>query len=322
MTDVPVFPVVPLPNVEPGADRRAGIADTIDAWTGSAAMSALLVAFGHPSPLPGPLGPRLDELERFTAEHWNFREGRERHQARRVDFAPEVDELIRAAATSLGLAGRQTPAHRSYDHLLVLGGGVRTSVARADFAASVLRAGVVTGTVAGLGGTRPLVDQEDAVREIGLRDCPTEGDAVDEGLRRAFALGEPTRRRSGETELGEGWWVRSYLDRQPAVHALAVASSRPGQRANTADSLFGWAEMAEPAEGERLLLVTTDLFVPFQHCDAVHMLGLRHGCSIDTVGLDAAVSPWLPPSRTDAVVQEIRSAVLSVRALYRRIEGL
>jgi hypothetical protein len=237
---------------------RTPIAEGIAAWVDSDAMSALLADFGR-GPLPvGPLGDRLAALEAISAECWDYRKGLERHQAVGEEFPADRAARIEAAAAALGLADRQTPAYESYDHVLVLGGGVRTMVARADLAATVLRRGVRASKVAGLGSVRPLENQAVIARDLGLPECPTEGDAV--------------------------------------------------------DTLIGWAELVQPdPQGARLLLVTTDIFVPFQHCDALRLLTLPYGCVVDTIGFRTAPAPF-------QTLQEVRSAVRSMLALYVALE--
>lgn len=311
MTDV--YTGAPLPSCAPGADR-AGTAEGIAAWLGSAAMTALLDVFGFRLPAGGPLVDRLADAERFSTR-WDYRKGSERHQAVGETFEPERDALIRETTAALGLADCAAPAAERYDHVLVLGGGVRTMLARADLAATVLRRRTGVSTVAGLGSTRPLVGQEEITRELGLRPCPTEGDAVEEALRREFGLGEPTGHRQGD-----GWWLREHADARPPVYVLAAPSTRSGMRANTADTFVGWAELLPGiARGARLLLVTTDMFVPFQHCDAVRVLGLGYGAMIETIGFATATSRWVPPARTFEVLQEVRSAIRSMQLLYAAV---
>ncbi|MFG1652567.1 hypothetical protein ACGFIE_21820 [Micromonospora sp. NPDC049275] len=314
-----VFPAVPLPAVVPGGEGRARLIDDIAAWIDSPAMAALLREFGY-GPLPGsPLAERLAALEQISAKRWDYRGGLlERSQAVGEYFEPTVDAQIRSAARSLGLAGRSMPLRRQYDHVLVLGGGVRTMMARAHLAATILRQGVGASSVAGLGSLRVLDGQGGVARELGLGECVTEFDAVDEALRHAFGVAAGGDQRSGETEAGQPWWVRTYLDTRPPMHVLAAPSMRPGQRANTADTLTGWAELVQETRvGTRLLLVTTDVFVPFQHCDAVRLLGLRYGCEVETVGFDNAFSQWVEPTETYLILQEVRSAIRAMQALYQ-----
>ncbi|GAB3076789.1 hypothetical protein [Micromonospora schwarzwaldensis] len=326
-----VFAAVPLPTTGPPAGRadgsvagpapadRAGIAEGIASWVDSPAMTALLAEFGGgPRPV-GPLGDRLDALAEFSAR-WDYRKGLERHQAVGESFAAGTDARIRSAARSLGLAGRVMPRSLWFDHVLVLGGGVRTMMARAHLAAAILRRGVRAGSVAGLGSLRPIPEQNVIAAGLGLGAVATEGDAVDEALRHAFGAAPATERRSGTTGAGQPWWVRSHRDVDPPVHVLAAPSTRAGERANTADTLVGWAELVRPASvGARLLVVTTDIFVPFQHCDAVRLLGLRYGCRVETVGFDSGADPWVPPPATSAILQEVRSAIRSMRVLYQAV---
>ncbi|MEV4518010.1 hypothetical protein AB0K00_54770 [Dactylosporangium sp. NPDC049525] len=299
------FAAVPLPTMGPGGDRAA-LVDGMVRWLTSPAMTALLDAFGLP-PLPkASPADRLAAIDQY-AERWDYRKGTERDQLEHEIVPPALDALIRATTTALGLAGRQTPSSAAYDHVLVLGGGVRTMMARASLASDVIRSGVLTSTVAGLGTMRALRGQgEEITRSLGLRPCPTEADAIHEVLRATLHLDGPWTSRAGPD-----WWVRSYSDALPPVHVLAAPSTRPGFRATTADTFTGWAQLVAPNPGgTRLLLVTTDMFVPFQHCDAVRVLGLGFGCTVDTVGCSTA------SARTFEVLQELRSAIRSMRALY------
>jgi hypothetical protein len=203
----------------------------------------------------------------------------------------------------------------------VLGGGVRTMLARSGLAARVLDQGVRARTVAGLGSVRPLENQAQLARELGVPECPTEGDAVDVGLRLAFGLADLPDDRSGVSDIGEPWWIRSYRRHLPVVHVLAAPSTRQGVRANTGDTFIGWAELVEPdPAGARLLLVTTDIFVPFQHCDAIRLLTLRYDCFVDTIGFDTAADQWVSTPETFQILQEVRSAVRSMQALYSALE--
>lgn len=308
-----LFVGAPLPTLTP--DRgRAGVADGIAAWLDSAAMTTLLEAFGYRLSPGGSLADRLNEIERFS-ERWNYRQGMERHEAVGEEFPPEFNAVIRATTAALGLADCEAPPAAEYDHVLVLGGGVRTMLARSRLAASLLRSGVTAQTVAGLGSMRPLAGQEETARQFGLAPCPTEGDAVDATLRREFALKEPTERRAGLD-----WWVRSYHDSDPVVHVLAASSTRAGMRANTADTFIGWAKLLPlDPQGARLLMITTDMFVPFQHCDAVRVLGLRYDAVIDTVGFATATNPWVPTAQTFEVLQEVRAAIHSMQRLYAAV---
>ncbi|MDP9795163.1 hypothetical protein J2S43_003675 [Catenuloplanes nepalensis] len=112
---------------------------------------------------------------------------------------------------------------------------------------------------------------------------------------------------------------------RPAVHVLAAPSSEPEKRrARTPDTYEFWARRFGARPGDRILVVTSPIYVPFQHCDAIRMLGLPHGCAIDTVGFDPAHAvPPQPETATapDRYLQETRSAILSMQRLFAAISA-
>jgi hypothetical protein len=298
------FEPMPLPGE--GGDVAADIA----AWIDSPAMAALLGEFGLEPPPPGPLADRLGTLEE-ASDLWDYRNGKERWEARAETFTPERDALVHAAARALGLLGRSTPNATEYDHLLVLGAGVGPMMGRSGLAAEVLRNGTRAGTVWAMGSRRELVKQVP-----GLPECPTEDDAVMLSLRRAFGLGEPTASHEGTDPAGWQWWTRIYADARPPVYVLTAPAVGPnGKRPTTPDGFVSWSKTVPDPRGSRLLLVTTDLFVPFQHCAAVHALGLPLACTVDTIGFDRSASPYEPPHRTTELLQETRSAIQWMRQI-------
>src|SRR6185369_1327377 len=91
------------------------------------------------------------------------------------------------------------------------------------------------------------------------------------------------------------WRVDTY--RHPATPRVDVvaAPARTGRdRANTPDTDAFWAETEHLRPGDRVLVVTSPLYVPFQHCDAVRLLGLPYRCTVETVGFDASVLSGVP----------------------------
>jgi hypothetical protein len=115
------------------------------------------------------------------------------------------------------------------------------------------------------------------------------------------------------------WWHREW-DR--GIHVLAAPSTRPPLRANTADTLIGWARhVTTPKATDRVLLITNAPYVRHQHCDAVRLLGSRYGCGIETVGFDdAAMREWGRPLSTTELLQEVRSSILAMRNLLHHAQ--
>jgi hypothetical protein len=303
-----------LPPCEPGGPVPAAVVASIGAWVTSEAFTALVEHFGG-AVADGSPAVVLESMAEFSRV-WDFRGGvKERFDTARIDYGPGVDERLRALIRTLGLGGADGPAHDAYDHVVVLGGGIRVSLGRTDYTARLLAGGLRTRTVAGLGSLRWRDDREhrEALR-LGLDPVETEADMIAAGLHRFLELGEPTTH-----EAGDGWWHR--VRPGPAgtpVHVLAAASTRPPLRANTADTLIGWAtHVHTPTPSERVLLVTNDPYVRHQHSDAVRLLGMRYGCGIETVGFDAAaMREWGRPLSTTELLQEVRSSVLAMRNLH------
>ncbi len=93
---------------------------------------------------------------------------------------------------------------------------------------------------------------------------------------------------------------------------MAAPSAEPSvRRADTSDTYRFWAGEHHPGPGDAVLIVTSPIYVPFQHADALRLLTLPYGCAVDTVGFDAAQR-----SGPERYLQEIRSAVRSMRKLH------
>jgi hypothetical protein len=311
------FPVTSLPTWPAGGIATPEMAEQIAGWASAPAFAALVEAFGG-TPPDGDIGARLGYLEDFSIV-WDSRAGAERLDTRYVESDEQTRRLVAAAAAALGLTGYERPAADRYDHVLVLGGGPVTGRARARFAADLLDAGVNGQTVSGLGSLRPLPVSSAALGD-GIE--MTEGDGMLLAVQEAFPpLAEPEV-RSGSTVNGHGWWVKSYPAAKVDVRVLAAPPTRLGQRANTADTMVGWAELVTaPGPGDRILVITTDLYVPFQHAEAIRTLGLAYRCGIETVGFSTRTFHGWPkgPSHTGELLQEIRSAIRSMRALHNTL---
>lgn len=310
---------VPLPR----SSEPAAVIDGIDAWIGSAPMRELVTGFGGEPPDLGPAGG-LDYLERFSAEHWDFRAGRERFEtdAARLDAGTEA--LVAEAAAALGLRGRIAPRRDRYDHMLILGGLVSSCLFRTRFAAELVAGGVRAGDISGVGGYRRFNDRDlELARLAGFTGGHYEIDAMEEGLKRGFGLDrEPAIADGGDpgTDPGAAWKIAEYPLGDVRVFAVAAPSSRPGRRPDTADTCRFWADHAVSLRpGDSVLVVTSSLFVPFQHCDALTHIGLPYDCVIDTAGVDTTTLPE-PQYRKDytasTYLQEIRSAIRSMRRLH------
>lgn len=323
--------MIRLPGWRATGDGQRRFVAAMGEWVYSPALGDLVDHFGG-GPVPEPLAAALRYLDEFSADVWDFRHGRERHQSVAPDFPRGTADRVREHARTLGLSGQGRPGQQRYDHVLVLGGRIRACLLRARFAAGLLRSGIAADDVVGLGSLRPVDDSErqHAADLSANHSAParlaTEFDAMDMALRDAFHFTAAT----AATEVGgeppeharTGWRLRTYPG-SPRTRLVAAPSSEPlTRRANTADTLGFWARTAGISADHRLLLVTSSIHATFQHCDAVRVLGLPFGCAIDTVGADPSAVPddrlrlrW----DTATLLQEIRSTIRSLRHLHHDI---
>ena len=310
-----------LPLIGSGGDLAADV----ETWLSCAPMAALISEFaGDPAAYTSPdvtLAARLNALDTFT-ERWDTRQGRERNLAPDLDLSERQQALVIEASNALGLRG-DPPRHRHYDHMLMLGGLVRACVARPSYAAHLIREGEITaGEVTTLGAHRPFVGNEfEQAAELGWGDLTEEYEALDAGTRRAFDLGEPEFEEGERFEdIGGTWGVKHYrtADGLP-VRVVAAPSSAPAtRRANTADAYKFFADHgANLKPGERLLLISTAIYVLPQHVAALRILALPYGVEVDTIGGKPTNRPKLPLSHYSPTkyLLEVRSTVRALAQL-------
>ena len=108
-------------------------------------------------------------------------------------------------------------------------------------------------------------------------------------------------------------WFVQHWDFPRRVDVVAAPSAAPLQRrANTPDQLAFWAHRCPLGSDPRILLVTTDHYVPYQQLQALRVLGRPFDCRIVTTG-----TPWSPGGtyRAAGYLQEIRSTLLAAQQL-------
>ena len=232
------------------------------------------------------------------------------------------------------------PAHDSYDMTLILGGGFRSPLLRTRYAALLERQGVGLGDVYLLGSPRFLITNEPAERPVTSEYAPEATDEFDLMVAAAtiefgfspqpmkFLCGcasssticpnwshgddpgaaevppEYTHERSTTLTSSVG---------EPRGSAISASTSRPPYRPDTSDTFALWSRYADPASGRRVLVVTTQVFVPFQRFDGLRRLYLPHGLSVDAVGFGAEWGDR--PQSAEYLLQETLSAIRSARRL-------
>lgn len=323
-----------------GEDPTPGVllAEITD-WVRSAPLQSLISHFGGALPAGG-LADQLLFLDEFTVSAWNFRRRvsdgpKERNQVDAGAVSGTGEELVIAAADALGLVRPRPPKYSDYDHVLMLGGLVRANLWRTAYAAHLLNHGISAGNVTAISAYRslasndadPSLDEFKLLEGFGLPRRDYEWEVMEDGLRRAFGLPEFTvERESGASaEASQRFRVASAAADGQRVSLVVAPAPEPGRRANTADGYRYWADQVQHVKpGERILAVTTCIYVPYQHAIALQHLALPFGCSVDTVGIDfSSIGDDPNPQRFRGAhyLLEIRSALLAYQQLVTMLAG-
>lgn len=319
------MPAIELPTWRGDEDDPIRALRTIDAWAGSAAMGRLVGSFG------GRMDRRegrelLEHLDQFSAAHWDFRRGRERNLAAVAGLSRAQSALVVELAPELGLAGIEQPTRDHYDTVLLTGGMVRAGIVKPRFVARLLQEGLSARHIVFLGGFRAFGGDERALAAALGVPGDDEVGAMIAGMRRAFGpLGDPVVAQGLADSPHASWCDYSWDAGSARLTVLAAPSAEPGRRrANTADTFRFWAAHRRDATERSVLVVTTPIYVPYQAAGAVEVLGVEHGLSVETIGVDARASdlgaltqPFLPQHH----LQELRSAIRAMRSLRARLVG-
>jgi hypothetical protein len=297
-------------------------------WAASPPLRALAAASGWSWPTESSTLELLSKLAALSAD-WDFRQNRERAfiggQPAEVRGRKIPDALVIPAARALGLVESAPVTARRVSHLVVLGGHATACVNRVHHAAALLRRGVRADKVVVLGAHRRLVRGEsEAAAEAGLGLLDDEAAVVLAAARQVLDLGAPAVAKASPPTPGP--------DRLTALHAAFAQYGWPGtdvviapsdlpaqRRAKTGDQLRYWARTAGLHRGHNVLLVTTQISVPYQHLVASRVLGLERHCAVSSCGVDAGTSVVpVPAFGGREYLQEIRAALRAALALLRQ----
>jgi hypothetical protein len=321
------FKPVPLPAPAPGELTAARLDGPLREWADSEPMRALAAASGWQWPSGQDTSGLIARLAELSAD-WDFRKRGGQVERNLIGAEPaavnyrEVPEtLITAAAQALGLVKAGPIPDEPFTALVVLSGLVRACINRTRYAAELVQSGLHAKSVTVLGGHRALGGDEPAMAsQLGLDDPYDEAQVVVAATGQAFGLGEPlTAVESAPipSSWNDALWGESAHYDWDRVDITIVPSSEPGsRRVNTVDQLRYWAQERSIGSNDRVLLLTTQIYVPFQQLVGLQVLGIERGCQVYCCGVDADNSAL--PGRTfggRSYLQEIRSALLAARSL-------
>ncbi len=174
------------------------------------------------------------------------------------------------------------------------------------------------GITAACSGRRPVVDTERAATDTYAPGAETEYDLMNAGAEQVFHL---KRNYHEERYYNENknleWAIRRY-DAEIGIPVVSISgpSSEPEKRrANSADTYRFFMEKYCMEPGRKLLLVTSQIYVPYQQIEAARIFSEMY---VETVGFPTEWSAGLQGMMEPAnYLQEIRSAI---QAIHRYLE--
>lgn len=310
-------------------DRIQRTYTTLDRWLAAPTLAALVRSFG--SEIPAQLS-RVELVAWLLdfSERWDFRAlqagalshdtgERSRWLITDTSLTGAQRNAIQAAANELGLIGTETPSKRAYDFAWVLGGARLSCLLRPRLAAQlVTKLGVRFGSIALLAAARPVSATERHATDTYAPEAATEFDLINKGAEISFNLPAAfTEERSEDATNPNGSWViRRYAQTReyPPVLSLSAPSTEPElRRANSADTYEFFFKHVQAPSGSSLLLITSQIYVPYQQLEAIRAIALKREVVIETVGYPLEWSGDLQGMNGPGnYLQEIRSTIQSV----------
>lgn len=230
-----------------------------------------------------------------------------------------IDNVIR----KLGLLGVGEPTLEQYDYILALGGARMSCMYRTKYAWQMAQQhseGLKSLIL--LGAMRPVAESEREATDTYAPEAVTEFDLMEVAM---YQCGKEIERTNELFEHNENsnlsWKMNSYVEDENNISVISMAapSTDPVRRANSADSYKFFMEKIAEGKQSSLLLVTSQIYVPYQHIEAVRTLGIPYNVTIDTVGFPVE---WNGNNiggmmQYENYLQEIRSALQAMDRLWK-----
>ncbi len=298
-------------------------------------------------PQTGSLSERLAWLEEFSAR-WDFRRlARERAQGEAstsqdaggaarwellqsgLDAAQE--RRVLELASALGLVDNHRPERPHVDFLLILGGARLSNLLRPRYASELTAASLVKPAhIVLLGGSRAVMDSERDATDSYAPGAESEFDLLTTAAAAEFGCDPEAREEQAHRDphnANANWRVWSVpaaaTTAGVAVIAVEAPSPKPdARRANTADSYAFFADRFRLEPGVACLLITSQIYVPYQHLEGVRSLALPFELELETAGFPADWEAELQGMQGPVnYLQETRSTIQAARRLDDALNG-
>ncbi len=314
-------------------DRVQNMYETLDAWLRSPALALLITSFG--STIPDHLSTvDLGAWLLDFSDQWDYRRLQQGtladdtgERSRWLITDTSLTELQRSvtieAARELGLIGSECPTQNTYDFMWVLGGARLSNLLRPRFAAHlVTEQATHCGAIAFLASGRPISSTERSATDTYAPEAETEFDAINRGAEIAFNMDSSfaEERHDDVKNAHQSWIIRRYdkTSEFPPIVSLSAPSSEPElRRANSADTFDFFFDNVQVPAGSSFLLITSQIYVPYQQLEAIRTVAFKHNVILETVGFPLEWNGDLQGmNQPGNFLQEIRSTIQSANRLF------
>ena len=311
--------------------------DRIQAWLYSDELTNIVHAFGSFYPDVKSVDSLAKWLLNFS-EKWDYRNQQKqardnktgenaRWQISSNTITPEQKTAVEEGIAALGLIGIQLPAEREFDYIIALGGARFSCLYRPQYMYELLsKHGISSKTAILLSGMRTVSESERTATDSYAPMAQTEYDLINAGAEQSFGLAPNYREERYYNENpNNSWALRTYdiSDGQIPLFSIAGPSSEPDKRrANSADTYQFFFKKFNIQAGQKLLLVTSQIYVPYQQLEALRTLALPHDLYIETVGFPTDKTNKLHGMMEPAnYLQEIRSTIQAINRYLNTVNA-
>lgn len=317
-------------------DTRRNADEAIRQWIASPELEDIVLAFGGRYPNNVGVKELASWLLEFS-ENWDYRRKQKsaidaktgeaaRWMVNNDSISKEQEKAVFRGIDSLGLRNVSVPCFDSYDYIVALGGARMSCLFRPKYAEQLItRMKKPPRAVVMLSGMRPVADTEREAADAYAPGAVTEYDLINAGAEKVFHLKrEYEEKRYCHPNANRSWAIRMYTAPQYdfKIQSISGPSSDPeNRRANSADTFSFFVEKEQIGPGSRVLLVTSQIYVPYQQLEAIRTWAIPNDVYVETVGFP---SGWnmnrQGMMKAVNYLQEIRSAIQAVNRYLGELE--
>ena len=302
--------------------------DKINDWISTPELMELIHSFRGDFESNTPIVEQINELIDFS-DVWDFRKKQKKDSNSNENARWTIEEnqlsekqknLTLDAAKKLGLIGCSVPSQKEYDYIFVLGGARMSCLFRMQYAKEICaQYGVSPKAIVGLAGMREVMESERSATDTYAPDAKTEFDLMKSALKKVFGSLKITEKQEHIFKnSNESWAIQRYSYDIPVILLAAPSSEPEKRRANTADTFAFFREQLNAGKGKSILLVTSQIYVPYQQLEAIRILGLPYRHSLETIGFLNEWSAGLQGlQKPENYLQEIRSVLQAMGRLVK-----